>query len=341
MPHAVVNSAAPAKLFYQVHRPDVEEQGRCLLCQGWTAEGYLWEPQLAALLAQGFACVTFDNRGSGRSEHPLYRYTTRMLARDAMELLCAAVGWQPDSVNLVGISMGGMLALEMLAGLSEGAFRDLTPRTRFRSAALLVTQSCGWRAPRGTVPLAYPWSLLLLRLTPGLSMRARMFRSLEPIFSRRWLRAESGESHPKTGAALTNGQLLVRRGGREARAKQAEGVPPLGTLRGVLGQAAAVATHHVSADRLRRLAEHIAGACPLLVVCAGRDTMVRYEAQRRLAASLGPASPQVLDLADAYHGVTDQMRDEVNSALLRLFASAGPAGARAAASTRAGERSRL
>ena len=108
MPHAVVNSAAPAKLFYQVHRPDVEEQGRCLLCQGWTAEGYLWEPQLAALLAQGFACVTFDNRGSGRSEHPLYRYTTRMLARDAMELLCAAVGWQPDSVNLVGISMGGM-----------------------------------------------------------------------------------------------------------------------------------------------------------------------------------------------------------------------------------------
>lgn len=53
-------------------------------------------------------------RGIGDSGKPLMRYTTSEMARDAVELL-DHLGWTQDrSFHVVGISMGGMIAQELV-----------------------------------------------------------------------------------------------------------------------------------------------------------------------------------------------------------------------------------
>lgn len=55
-----------------------------------------------------------NNRGMGESDKPLLRYTTSEMAKDIVELL-DHVGWtNPRSIHVVGISMGGMIAQELV-----------------------------------------------------------------------------------------------------------------------------------------------------------------------------------------------------------------------------------
>jgi len=282
------------------------------------------KPQVDFLQAHGYTCVTFDNRGCGRSGQPRYRYTTQMMARDALELVSVELGWTLCETHLVAISMGGMIALEMLASLAEGRFADIVSKEdRFLSASLLVTQGVGWRNPQlGMPPLAY-WRIMASAVFPrGLSARARMYRGLEQAFSREWLRADSGQTHPQTGIPLTNGHVLARRGAKLWYAKKAEGVSPTNSFAGYLGQVAALATHSVAPARLTRLAQQLNNACPVLVVCAGRDNLVKYEAQRSLACALLPAVTEMLDLPNGSHAVNEEHVDEFHSALLRVLFSA-------------------
>jgi pimeloyl-ACP methyl ester carboxylesterase len=64
--------------------------------------------------ADRYTCLVLDNRGIGKSDKPLLRYTTSEMARDVIELL-DHVGWtEKQSVHVVGISMGGMIAQELV-----------------------------------------------------------------------------------------------------------------------------------------------------------------------------------------------------------------------------------
>ena len=64
--------------------------------------------------AEKYTTLVFDNRGMGESGKPLLRYTTSEMAKDLVELL-DHVGWTEDrSVHVVGISMGGMIAQELV-----------------------------------------------------------------------------------------------------------------------------------------------------------------------------------------------------------------------------------
>lgn len=72
--------------------------------------------------ADKYSCLVFDNRGMGLSDKPLLRYTTSEMAKDVVELL-DHVGWtEPRSVHVVGISMGGMIAQELVC--EAGRLRD-------------------------------------------------------------------------------------------------------------------------------------------------------------------------------------------------------------------------
>lgn len=59
--------------------------------------------------------LVFDNSGSGWSDTPRGPYTTSGMAREVIELL-NFVGWTEDrGVHVVGVSMGGMIALKLAA----------------------------------------------------------------------------------------------------------------------------------------------------------------------------------------------------------------------------------
>ena len=61
-----------------------------------------------------YSMLIFDNRGMGDSDKPYMRYSTSEMAKDLLEVL-EHVGWtQERSLHVVGISMGGMIAQEMV-----------------------------------------------------------------------------------------------------------------------------------------------------------------------------------------------------------------------------------
>lgn len=64
--------------------------------------------------ADKYSCLIFDNRGMGESDVPLLRYSTSEMARDVLEVL-GWVGWTGErELHVVGISMGGMIAQELV-----------------------------------------------------------------------------------------------------------------------------------------------------------------------------------------------------------------------------------
>ncbi|CAD0014355.1 unnamed protein product, partial [Aureobasidium pullulans] len=61
-----------------------------------------------------YQSLIVDNRGMGESGKPMQRYSTSEMAKDLLEVI-DHVGWTKDrQLNVVGISMGGMIAQELV-----------------------------------------------------------------------------------------------------------------------------------------------------------------------------------------------------------------------------------
>lgn len=87
-------------------------RGDCVvLIHGHPFDRTLWAPQLAAL-ADGFRVIAPDLRGFGRSPVTPHRVTMREYAADIEELLDRLA---IDRAAIVGLSMGGLVAMELAA----------------------------------------------------------------------------------------------------------------------------------------------------------------------------------------------------------------------------------
>lgn len=61
-----------------------------------------------------YSCLIFDDRGMGESDKPLARYSTSEMAKDTLELI-DFIGWKSlRQLHIVGVSMGGMIAQELV-----------------------------------------------------------------------------------------------------------------------------------------------------------------------------------------------------------------------------------
>ena len=120
------------------HRLSYETLGRddappLLLVMGMSFSARAWGP-MPQHLARDFRVVFFDNRGAGESTAPLRPFGMSDLADDAAAVLEAA-GAGPACV--FGISMGGMIALELA----------LRHPDRVKALALGATLA-GWKSSR-------------------------------------------------------------------------------------------------------------------------------------------------------------------------------------------------
>lgn len=77
-----------------------------LMIQGLGADGWGWVAQRRAM-ASRYRCITFDNRGVGRSDAPEGPYDLTVMADDALAVLDAAGA---ASAHVMGASMGGVIA---------------------------------------------------------------------------------------------------------------------------------------------------------------------------------------------------------------------------------------
>ena len=79
---------------------------------------YAWQraiKDLAHTQADRYSLLVFDNRGIGESDKPFFRYSTSEMAKDTVEVL-DHLGWSKKrQLHVVGISMGGMIAQEVVS----------------------------------------------------------------------------------------------------------------------------------------------------------------------------------------------------------------------------------
>lgn len=102
---------------------------RVLFIQGVGVHGDGWRPQYEDFV-RDHSCLTFDNRGIGRSQPQAGAFTVQRMAEDAKAILDAE-GW--SSAHVVGHSLGGLVALKLA----------LESRERVRSLGLLCTFARG------------------------------------------------------------------------------------------------------------------------------------------------------------------------------------------------------
>jgi pimeloyl-ACP methyl ester carboxylesterase len=134
-----------------------------LLIMGFGARGDSWTPLSEALAGAGYMAIQFDNRDVGWSslvESPPYELAD--MAADAVGLL-DHLGI--ERASLVGISMGGMIAQEILARFPE----------RIDRAVLMATTPGG---PDAVMPTPEILGLLMARATDPVGMLHRLYASI-------------------------------------------------------------------------------------------------------------------------------------------------------------------
>ncbi|KAJ2378360.1 hypothetical protein IW150_000847 [Coemansia sp. RSA 2607] len=106
----VSSDATPSHIYYELYGSG---PNKIVFINGMGADRQMWEPDVGEFLRHArYQCLVFDHRGTGFSDSaggPL-AYTSSSLAEDTRRLV-DALGW--DKINVVGASMGGMIALEL------------------------------------------------------------------------------------------------------------------------------------------------------------------------------------------------------------------------------------
>ena len=287
MDHVDVNGI---RLAYEVRQPEHTAgpaRDGVLLVMGFQARGHAWWGQAERLLAEGWPVAWFDNRGVGETQAALGRWTTKILADDALGLM-DQLGW--ERAHVVGVSMGGMVAQEIaLRPKAKGRLRSLT---------LVATHAGG---PLDRLPTLD--GLRRFARANGIKANDAAARSRERLgllFPLHWL-----DSLPEEERHAVLADLKRSFSGPSGKA-------PSPARR--LAQFSVVLSHDTR-RRLRKLE-----GLPTMVVSPGEDLLIRPTACLGLAKRIPGA--QVLRLPQAGHGVLRQCRAEVNDALVDHLARA-------------------
>ena len=96
-----------AKMAFMDIKPSAPNGQSVILFHGKNFTGFYWKEVIAFLSGAGYRVIVPDQLGWGLSTKPNAKYTFEMLAQNNMRLLDSL---QIDKINVIGHSMGGMLA---------------------------------------------------------------------------------------------------------------------------------------------------------------------------------------------------------------------------------------
>lgn len=222
-------------MFFEMHGTGAR---RIALIMGLANSCFSWLDQVEEFGSDPSCSVlVLDNRGYGNTSSPAQRYTTCEMAKDVLEVL-DHIGWTEDkSVHLVGVSMGGMISLEIARQNPQ----------RLASLLLLSTTS-GDGSP---LPPAMGLVALTKSIFASMSGRtrneARVNRMANVLFPLPW-QEEKHESDPQ---GRKNGEVM-----RDILLWRSQFVLPPSTM-GPLYQMSACLTHHVPPKELMKINNNI------------------------------------------------------------------------------------
>ncbi|ORY79545.1 Alpha/Beta hydrolase protein [Protomyces lactucae-debilis] len=192
--------------------------------------------------------LVFDNRGAGKSDAPLGRYTTTMLAEDTLELL-DHVGWTKSrSVHVNGVSMGGMIAMQLALVAGE----------RIKSLCLTSTCAKHQNPPRTRLESIAGW-IDWFRPKPTNERKVEVL--MGRLFTdEAWLDSKN----PAYPEFRTNRervfQIMLYRVTQSKTPR----------VSGQVGQIAACLTHHCSQENLAKIGQQM----PVLVIVGRQDMLI-------------------------------------------------------------------
>ncbi|KAF7722767.1 hypothetical protein EC973_002721 [Apophysomyces ossiformis] len=279
----VSKTSTPINIYYEMHGTGPQ---KVLLVTGLSTPCHAWEKQ-AEFLSQTekYTVILFDNRGMGHSDAPWGLYSTSMMAADALVLL-DHFDWKKN-VHLVGISMGGMISLELV---------DADP-DRFCSLTLTSTTA------KRNIPT---WKAISTLSKVSLYYKDPMDQVraiVELIHPPAWLE----KPHPEfeTNRKFAAHALISR--ARKSR---------LQPLHGNIGQTAACLGHYFSDERLAKLK---ARGLPVLIVTGTIDNLVSPESSYHMQSML-QARLEVFE--GSGHAIPEEQFQRYNALLEEHFTAA-------------------
>ncbi|KAE8215587.1 hypothetical protein CF327_g1140 [Tilletia walkeri] len=294
-PHTGSLHRDPFRIWYEQHG---KGDTKILLVMGLQSSCFSW---LDSVVYYGkdprYSCVVFDNRGFANSQAPSGRYRTSCMAWDAL-LLLDHLGWtEQRSVHVVGVSMGGMITLE-LAKIAPERFASI----------MLVSTTSGQGGGEKSLLTALPPARGVATMGKlmggggfgmgGESAKARAV--VEMLFPQKWL-AEKHGSHPEGRTNREVMQEVIQ--WRAAFSRQAP-------FHGSASQIGAVLTHRVTNKELAKINETI----PVITIMTGdEDNLVNPLNSEHLAQNMPRA--RLIKLENTGHAITIQRPEEIHKAL--------------------------
>jgi pimeloyl-ACP methyl ester carboxylesterase len=256
LPLAYVDISDDVKIVYtMLGKKDAKH--RLLLITGLATPLNNWIPQLNHFgNKEDYCVIALDNRGCGHSAMPAgkHHYSINIFAADILALL-DHVGWT-SNVNIVGFSMGGMIALRF--AIDHHAYVG--------SLTLLSTHAGGAFPPFGVI-----WTVTRRWFVKDLSRRADI--SLRSLYSPHFLAAKSSiavDSQP----GETNFDRLKRNYLRRGK------TVPIQNSHANNGHYAAVRSFRTTKEELHSLRESL--AFPPLICVGTADNYVHWKHSRHL-----------------------------------------------------------
>ncbi|KAL9937192.1 hypothetical protein V8E36_003601 [Tilletia maclaganii] len=296
--HPKCSHPEPFKLYYEVHGRGpikiVFLMGLATSCAGWLSQVEHFSHATNGNTDK-YSTLVFDQRGFGSSDVPKGRYRTSDMAYDLLSLL-EDLRWidEPRQIHLVGVSMGGMVTLEL---------SKIAPQ-HFASITLVSTtsgQNLGSKAITTGMPpfkgVAAFTDVIVSSILRTKTPRQHLDAMIELLFPESWL----AEPHPDDPQHRPRRECL-----REMfiwRFRYSSHAPPIGVLR----QISAVFTHGVGTKQLERINQDIPS---ITIVTGDQDNLVNPANSEHLLKHLNRA--RMVRLRDSGHALPLQQADVLN-----------------------------
>ncbi|KAK0522094.1 hypothetical protein OC834_006405 [Tilletia horrida] len=291
----------PFGIYYEVHGKGpikiVFLMGLANSCAGWLAQVEHFS-HASNGNTDKYSTLVYDQRGYGCSEVPSGRYRTSDMAHDVLRIL-EGLRWteQPRQVHLVGVSMGGMITLE-LAKIAPQLWGSIT---------LISTtsgQGRGEKALAVSLPPLRGVSVITQVLGTAVlgigSQKDRITSVIEMLFPPPWL----SERHPDDPKGRTRREVLYET--FEWRFRFSRRAPPQGTL----SQIAAVVTHRVTNAELAKINTSVPA---ITIVTGDEDHLVNPGNSLHLAKQMPKA--RLVQMKQSGHALPLQRSDELNAVI--------------------------
>jgi len=277
-------------LYFELHGTGPQ---KIVFIMGLNSTSFGWAPQVEhfSKLRSGYTTLVFDNRGVGMSGTPKGPYTTSGMAKDVVALF-DYVGWTAErDIHVIGISLGGMIALELATLIPE----------RIISLSLVVTTPGG--RPWSNLP---PWKgfKALSRLLTMSDPNAKIPIIMDMLFPTNWLPLKA-EDDPQ---GRTNYEIQADSYGRRLAITRVQ------SPAAAVSQMIAGLTHHVTPERLQKISSSIP---KVLILTGDQDNLV--DARNSAIIKNDMPEAEYIVWEHTGHGITAQHQERFNKLLEKVF----------------------